>query len=110
MEPDPVDPGVGSFAASAPAEAAPAFMRVRRKSPHTLVRSLDERRIMPMNALPTALPRETAELSATVARPIPESRKIYVRGSHAGHEGAFDLPYTTVHLRCVLARVRSDKV
>ncbi|MEO5622720.1 MAG: phosphomethylpyrimidine synthase ThiC [Dokdonella sp.] len=36
-----------------------------------------------MNALPTALLRETAELSETVTRPIPGSRKIHVTGSRA---------------------------
>ncbi|MFI4970427.1 MAG: phosphomethylpyrimidine synthase ThiC, partial [Lysobacterales bacterium] len=36
-----------------------------------------------MNAVPTALLRETAELSATVTRPIPGSRKIHVQGSRA---------------------------
>ena len=36
-----------------------------------------------MNAVPTALLRETAELSATVTRPIPGSRKIYMAGSRA---------------------------
>jgi phosphomethylpyrimidine synthase len=36
---------------------------------------------MPMNAVPTALLREAAELSETVVRPIPGSRKTYVRGS-----------------------------
>ncbi|MEP7043431.1 MAG: phosphomethylpyrimidine synthase ThiC, partial [Dokdonella sp.] len=34
-----------------------------------------------MNALPAALLRETAELSETVTRPIPGSRKIHVQGS-----------------------------
>ena len=34
-----------------------------------------------MNAVPTALLRETAELSETVVRPIPGSRKIHVSGS-----------------------------
>ena len=36
-----------------------------------------------MNAVPTALLRETAELSETVTRPIPGSRKIHVAGSRA---------------------------
>jgi phosphomethylpyrimidine synthase len=34
-----------------------------------------------MNAVPSALLRETAELSETVTRPIPGSRKVHVRGS-----------------------------
>ena len=34
-----------------------------------------------MNALPAALLRETAELSETVTRPIPGSRKVHVQGS-----------------------------
>ena len=36
-----------------------------------------------MNAVPTALLRETAELSETVTRPIPGSHKIHVQGSRA---------------------------
>ncbi|MGA9422110.1 MAG: phosphomethylpyrimidine synthase ThiC [Rhodanobacteraceae bacterium] len=36
-----------------------------------------------MNAIPTALLRETAELSETVTRPIPGSRKIHVAGSRS---------------------------
>ena len=36
-----------------------------------------------MNAVPTALLRETAELSATVVRPIPGSHKTYMSGSRA---------------------------
>ncbi|MDR2012040.1 MAG: phosphomethylpyrimidine synthase ThiC [Rhodanobacter sp.] len=36
-----------------------------------------------MNAVPTALLRETAGLSATVTRPIPGSRKVHVAGSRA---------------------------
>ena len=34
-----------------------------------------------MNAVPTELLREAAELSETVVRPIPGSRKTYVQGS-----------------------------
>jgi phosphomethylpyrimidine synthase len=36
-----------------------------------------------MNAVPSALLRETAELSESVTRPIPGSRKIHVEGSRA---------------------------
>ena len=36
-----------------------------------------------MNAVPSALLRETAELSETVTRPIPGSRKVHVGGSRA---------------------------
>ena len=34
-----------------------------------------------MNALPSELLRQTSELSASVTRPIPGSRKIHVEGS-----------------------------
>ena len=36
-----------------------------------------------MNALPSELLRQTAELSESVTRPIPGSRKIHVEGSRA---------------------------
>lgn len=37
-----------------------------------------------MNALPSDLLRQTAELSESVTRPIPGSRKVHVQGSRAG--------------------------
>ncbi len=40
-----------------------------------------------MNALPNALLRETAELSATVTRPIPGSRKVHVTGPRGAADG-----------------------
>jgi phosphomethylpyrimidine synthase len=58
-------------------------MRIPRKSPHIQSADFSTKQDVTMNALAADLIRRTSELSTSVVRPIPGSRKIHVAGSRA---------------------------